>query len=51
MNLPFPDTEAKGIYLDIRSSNDGKHPPVINEFEAKGKFISPPAAEAVIPRK
>ncbi len=38
-----PGTEAKGIYLDIRSSNDGKHEPVISEVEAEGQFVSPPS--------
>ena len=49
-----PGVEAKGIYLYIRSSNDGKHAPVINEFEAKGEFMTPPAppsypSQVVIP--
>ncbi len=41
-----PAVEAKGIYLAIRSSNDGKHPPIINELEAKGEFVSAPPAPA-----
>ncbi len=39
-----PGVKAKGIYLSIRSSNDGKHAPVINELEAKGEFVSAPPA-------
>jgi len=39
-----PGVEAKGIYLSIRSSSDGKHTPVINELEAKGEFVSAPPA-------
>ncbi len=34
--------EAKGIYLQIRSTRDGKDSPIIHEFEARGEFISPP---------
>ncbi len=45
-----PGTEAKGIYLDIRSSNDGKHEPVISEFEAEGQFVSP-LSPGSFPRK
>lgn len=49
-----PETEAKGIYLDIRSSNDGKHEPVVSEFEAEGHFVSSPSprqypSQATIP--
>jgi beta-mannosidase len=38
------NVEAQGIYLNIRSSNDGKSVPVIQELEAKGEFISAPSA-------
>jgi beta-mannosidase len=40
--FPVPNVEAKGIYIDIRSSVDGKHPPAISELEAKGEFIESP---------
>ena len=38
-----PGVEARGIYLSIRSSNDGKSAPMVNELEAKGEFVSAPA--------
>ncbi|HLV88281.1 MAG TPA: glycoside hydrolase family 2 TIM barrel-domain containing protein [Candidatus Sulfotelmatobacter sp.] len=46
--------EAKGMYIDVRSSGDGKHPAMIAEFEAHGEFLSEPKlatypAQAVIP--
>lgn len=44
--FPVPDLEAKGIYIDIRSSGDGRHPPAITELEAKGKFIETPRLSA-----
>jgi beta-mannosidase len=49
-----PGVEAKGIYLSIRSSNDGKQAPMVNELEAKGEFVSAPApasfpSQVVIP--
>ena len=34
--------EAKGIYLEIRSTRDGKDSPIIHEFEARGEFVSRP---------
>ena len=40
--FPVSGIEATGIYIDIRSSSDGKHSPAIAEFEAKGEFLSDP---------
>ena len=37
-----PAVEARGIYLDVHSSSDGRHSPSINEFEAKGAFVEAP---------
>ena len=42
-----PGVEAKGIYLSIRSSNDGKHAPMVNELEAKGEFVSAPRLSCI----
>jgi beta-mannosidase len=52
--FPVPGVEAKGIYIEVRSSSDGKHSATITEFEAKGEFLSDPKlasypAQVVIP--
>jgi len=38
--FPVSGIEAKGIYIDVRSSSDGKHSPTISEFEAQGEFLA-----------
>ena len=40
--FPVAGIEAKGIYIDVRSSSDGKRSPAITEFEAKGEFVGDP---------
>jgi beta-mannosidase len=40
--FPASGLEATGIYLEVRSSNDGHHSPSIAEFEAKGEFLEDP---------
>jgi beta-mannosidase len=40
--FPISGVEAKGIYIEVRASNDGKHSPTITEFEAKGEFVTEP---------
>ena len=52
--FPVSGIEAKGIYIDVRSSGDGKHSPTVTEFEAKGEFVADPKlatypAQVVIP--
>jgi beta-mannosidase len=34
--------EAKGIYLEIRSTREEKESPIIHEFAAQGEFVAPP---------
>ena len=40
--FPVSGIEAKGIYIDVRSSSDGQHSATITEFVAKGKFSAEP---------
>lgn len=40
--FPVSGIEAKGMYIDIRSARDGKVPPIVTEFEAKGRFLKEP---------
>ncbi len=52
--FPVSGTEATGVYFEVRSASNGRHSPVITEFEAKGKFVADPRvatypSEVVIP--
>jgi beta-mannosidase len=40
--FPVSGIEAKGIYIDVRSSSDGQHSPTITEFQADGEFLADP---------
>lgn len=40
--FPISGLEAKGMYIDLRSSSDGRASPVLTEFEAKGEFLMEP---------
>ncbi len=40
--FPVSGIDAKGIYIDVRSSGDGRSSPTITEFEAKGEFLAEP---------
>jgi beta-mannosidase len=53
ISFPVPDLEAKGVYLEVRSTMEGRHGPVIYELEALGQCATAGArpAEVVIPLK
>ena len=48
--FPVSGIEAKGIYIDVRSSGDGKHSPTVTEFEAKGEFVADPKLASYPPQ-
>ena len=54
IEFPVEPTEAQGIYLDVRSTGEGEHGPVIYEFQAMGEpapgaGLAACPAEVVIP--
>jgi beta-mannosidase len=51
IKFPVAGLEAKGIYLDVRSTVEGKHGPVIYELQAIGQSCStePYPSEVIIP--
>jgi beta-mannosidase len=44
--FPVSGFEAKGMYIDVRSSSDGGVSPILTEFEAKGEFLREPKLSA-----
>ena len=54
IEFPLDPTVAQGIYLDVHSTMEAEHGPVIHEFQARGEVVDPEggplySAEVLIP--